>query len=198
MRPVGVDDDGICKLAAGESPARWPMTGAQPIAIMVAAHIAALSTLFGRHDATRPTTHHERVGQWTLSVTHDPFAGTTRCALAARAMVVDRGVVTFYFGDQARTFEALYKVDAGPAVSWRANAMVLASTGSLAMSEDLVNASGGRVPVPLSVLAGARSISIRISPKVRAREFSLADLPAALARAEAKGCEPEAFAVGVR
>ena len=113
-------------------------------------------------------------------------------------MVVDRGVVTFYFGDQARTFEALYKVDAGPAVSWRANAMVLASTGSLAMSEDLVNASGGRVPVPLSVLAGARSISIRISPKVRAREFSLADLPAALARAEAKGCEPEAFAVGVR
>ncbi len=165
---------------------------------LLAAGLAAY--LFGHHappaargarpPSTTVTSRHERVGQWLLTVTRDPFAQTTVCDLRGRSMLLARGAMTFYFGGKTETLDALYKVDDGRAVSWRVNAVALAASGALTQSEDLANPSGGRVAVPVKTLAGARYISIRPSLHVRARVYSVADLPAALARADADGCGP--------
>jgi hypothetical protein len=142
---------------------------------------------FAHHESTRPETQRSHVGQWTIAVTKDPFTGATTCRLRARGMTYADGVMTFDLGRRTRTFRALYKIDQGPATSWRTNAMALARSSSL-QTDDLLNPSGGRVLTPLGPLLGAHQIVIRPSPDIRAVTFSLADLSPALDRASASGC----------
>jgi hypothetical protein len=139
----------------------------------------------------KSATSRQRIGQWTLETTRDPFTGSTSCRLRTGAMSYSRLAMTFQLGRRVDTFDAFYKIDQGPAVSWRVNAMVLAASGVLLQSENLSNSSGGRVAVPLSVLVRAGAIAIRASSQQNARVFSLKDLPAALGRAKAAGCGSE-------
>jgi hypothetical protein len=146
---------------------------------------------FAHGPATTPTLHRRRVGQWTLEIIHDPFTDRTSCRLHAHAMTYGPVAVTFQFPASENTFGATYKIDDGPATSWRVNAMTLASRGVALQTEDLTNPSGGRVLAPVSALINAHSITIRPSAYLPARTFKLADLPAALEAGRAAGCGAE-------
>jgi hypothetical protein len=150
------------------------------------------------HRPAAVSVQRQHLGQWTLTVRRDRFAGATTCELRSRSMTVARGAVTFRLGANVRTYQAMYRLDDGPAVSWRANAMALASLGALPNGESLDNPSEGLVAVPLSTLSDTQTITIRASFVDRPRKFKLGDLPAALRAADAVGCNTRAFAEGDR
>ena len=151
--------------------------------------LSALVALFD-HRPAEVSVHHQHLGQWTLTIRRDRFAAATSCELRAHSMTVARGAVTFRFGPQVRTYDAMYRLDDGPPVSWRVNAMSLASHGALPEGEALANPSEGLVAVPLEALSGAQTIAIRTSARDRPRRFQIGDLPAALRAADALGCDP--------
>jgi hypothetical protein len=177
---------------------RAKMSGSECVMAIAMADLANTVAWIAPHDAAKPSLRRTRIGQWTLVVRRDRFSGATNCELRARAMSYARGVVTFRFGRGVQTYDAIYRVDDGPAVSWRVNAMTLASTGALAQSDDLANPSGGRVVTPLSVLSGAQTITIRPALGKKPHTFKVADLPSAMAAAEAADCGPDFLADGVR
>jgi hypothetical protein len=158
---------------------------------IVLPHLPPPSAWFSHGPSTRPVAHRRRVGHWTLEVTSDPFTGAIGCRLHGRGMMLERGVMTFDFGADAHTFEAVYRIDQGPATPWRVNAMALAAAGASLQTDSLKNPSGGKVLTPLGPLIGARKITIRPSPTAEARTFTLADLGPALHAASAAGCGPD-------
>jgi len=139
-------------------------------------------------DSTRPTVSRHRIGKWLLEVSHDPFTAQTWCRLKGGGMTYGPAAMTFKFDRGVDTFGAVYRIDNGPAVSWRVNAMTLASRGVPLQTDALHNASEGRVYVPTAALAGAQSITIRPAPTAPTRTFDLRALPAALDRAQTEGC----------
>jgi hypothetical protein len=155
---------------------------------IVLPHLPAPSAWFAHHPSAKPTTRRHKIGRWTLEVTHDPFTGVIGCRLLAHGMTLEAGVMRFDFGANVRTFEAVYRIDGGPATAWRANAMELAAAGAPLESESLDNPSGGRVLTPLKALIGARAIAIRPSPASEARTYQLVGLGQALHAAAGAGC----------
>ena len=145
----------------------------------------------GSLEAARPTTRRIRTGQWTIVVTRDRFADAVSCQMRAHDVTYAGGAVTFHFGAKVHTYEASYRIDDGPAISWRANAMTLAQTGALTPSDDLLNPSGGRVTLPAKLLDGAQSVTVRTSARARPRTFRIGDLAEALTTAAAAGCGPD-------
>jgi hypothetical protein len=143
---------------------------------------------FSHPESSRPTAHRERIGKWVLQVDHDPFTGQTWCRLKGGGMTYGPAAMIFKFDSHTDTFGAVYRIDGGPAVSWRVNAMTLASRGVTLQTDALNNPSGGRVYVPTAALAGAQTITIRPSPTLPTRTFDLSGLPGALGKAQAAGC----------
>jgi hypothetical protein len=138
--------------------------------------------------AQKPVTRDYQAGQWRLKVTRDPFTGTTTCQLRAKDVIVDHATATFRFGRNTPTYGAVYKIDQGPAVSWQANAMTLATGGAALQSDNLENPSDGRVLVPLGALSGAHQITIRPSDTTQPRVFGLDRLAEALTGLRTLGC----------
>ena len=130
----------------------------------------------------------DRIGQWALDVKRDSFTGTVSCSLKAPRMSFDRAAVTFQFSPRTETFDAVYRVDAGPALSWRISAMALAAHGVRLQNDDALNPSGGRVILPYSAVVGAKTVWIRPGPKARPRPFTIEGLSTAVAAARQAGC----------
>jgi hypothetical protein len=131
---------------------------------------------------------HGRTGQWELTVRRDDFAGQVRCHLRGRRMSVERTAMVFQLPGGRNTFDAAYRIDDAPAVSWRVNAMTLAADGVQFNHADLNNPSRGRVAIPLALLDGAGSVTIRATPGAPPARFDLHDLPAAVMAMRAAGC----------
>jgi len=143
---------------------------------------------FHHPDSTRPTTHRQRIGQWMLEVNHDPFTNQTWCRLKGHGMTYGPAAMTFKFDPHTDTFGAVYRIDQGPAISWRVNAMTLASRGVPLQTDALHNPSDGRVYVPTTALTGAQTIVIRPSPTSPTRAFDVSGLAGALNEARTAGC----------
>ena len=146
---------------------------------------------FERHKIDRPVTVHRKIGRWTLDLVKDPFLGTVQCRLRARNVTVERSAVIVQGPRNVNTFDAYYRLGAGPAVSWRVNAMELVSHGVPINDEALANPSGGRVAIPLRLAVSATTISIRPSERSRSYTVSLPNLDAALRQAKSLGCGPD-------
>jgi len=129
-----------------------------------------------------------RIGPWTLQVKRDGFTGQVTCSLVAPRMSFDHAAVTFRFSPRTETFDAIYRVDAGPAHSWRPNAMALAAHGVQLQSDDARNPSGGRVTLPYTALVGGKTVWIRPSAKARAWPFRIEELTSAVNAAKSSGC----------
>ena len=151
-------------------------------------HLPNPAAWFAHRDSAKPKVERRQIGQWRLEVVRDPFTGKTRCELKAKGMAYGPAAMTFRFTAHTDTFAAVYKIDDGPAVPWRANAMTLASRGVALQTDSLTNPSGGRVFVPTAALTGAQSVTIRTSPTAPTRTYHLDDLPTALAAAQSSGC----------
>ncbi|HEY2661069.1 MAG TPA: hypothetical protein VGI79_15210 [Caulobacteraceae bacterium] len=132
-----------------------------------------------------------QIGQWTLDVKHDPFTGTVSCALRAPRMSFEHAAVSFRFWPSIDTFDAMYRIDSGPAYSWRISALALAAHGVKLQADDARNPSGGKVTVPYNALIGGKTIWVRPSPEAAATPFKIDDLPAAVAAARSQGCTAE-------
>jgi hypothetical protein len=152
---------------------------------------ASLAALFASRDPTAATLHHRKFGQWTLEIRSDPFIGATRCSLHAPRIDIRQAVAVFHFPRRTDTFDAMYKVDAGPAVSWRVNSMFIASHGARLETDDSSHPSGGEVAIPLPALDGATAVTIRPGPDERAHAFRLDGLSAALTGAGEAGCKAD-------
>jgi hypothetical protein len=133
-----------------------------------------------------------------LVARRDDFAGAVHCRLRGRRMSWKDGAIVFQFSRRINTFDALYRLDGAQPVSWRINAMSLASSGVRFNDENLSNPSDGRVAIPLQVLNGAKSISIRPAVGERPLAFDLADLPSALRAAREAGCDAAAVGLHAR
>ncbi len=129
-----------------------------------------------------------RIGPWTLEVKRDQFTGQISCSLQAPRMRFDRAAVTFRFSPRTETFDAVYRVDAGPPHSWRLSAMALAAHGVPLQTDDARNPSGGLVTLPYSALVGGKTVWIRPSAKARAWPFKIEDLTSAVNTARSSGC----------
>ena len=138
-----------------------------------------------------PENTRQQIGQWTLAVKHDRFTGALSCSLTAPQMSFERAALTFRFSRRTETFDAVYRVDAGPAFSWRLSAMALAAHGVQLQTDDAANPSGGRVILPYSALVGGKTVWIRPSEKQRAWPFRIDDLASAVTAAKDAGCGTE-------
>ena len=127
-------------------------------------------------------------GGWRLARTDDPFTATSGCKLERRDVRMFSGVVTFSFGKEVDTANAVYKLDGGPVRTAGELGPEVAGHGVSYLSGNTYNPSDGRVRVPWTTLAGARRIDIRVNAKRRPRSFALDGLDAAVAAARQGGC----------
>ncbi|MDP3196632.1 hypothetical protein [Tabrizicola sp.] len=126
---------------------------------------------------------------WVLEVRQDGFTQTKTCILKARRMVYRTGVVTFQLRKSLNTANALYRLDAGPALSVGLVGPRAAGLGAEFKSDNTKNPSDGRVHIPASELKGFSTVFIRTPSQRRATAFDLNGLGQALAAAKAQGCD---------
>jgi hypothetical protein len=156
--------------------------------------LAALLALpfTGGHPADEQRQHHH-MGAWSLSVTHDRFAGQVKCKVAAHAMDFERQALVIRLPAKTDTSEAVYRVDGGPARPVRGDQMELADLGFALHQGDLANPSGGLVRVPARLLADAHQVSVQARPGAKVFNFRITGLDAALETARLAGCGPASF-----
>jgi hypothetical protein len=145
---------------------------------------------FAHAPANGPTTvlTQKRIGDWTLTVQHDPFADQTGCRLASGRQSYERGALVIRLPRKIDTADAVYRIDKGPPmfVSW--DRSTLASLGFALWQDDLENPSAGLVRIPVAKLATASTVQVEARPGNRVWTFSLKGFPAALAAAKQAGC----------
>jgi hypothetical protein len=129
-----------------------------------------------------------RLGRWQLEMVRDPFVGRVVCRLRSGSMTFTTGAMTFQFSGRVDTFPAIYKIDNGPAVAWRTNAMALAARRVKIADESLDNPSRGQVLIPDQFLNGAHAVSIRVAPDRAVTTFNLDGLAGAVAVVRATAC----------
>jgi hypothetical protein len=140
-----------------------------------------------------PSDGRTHIGLWTYQVGVDRFTGLKSCRLSARHVSYAHQALTFQFASKIDTSESLYRLDGGPAQSWRVNAMTLASAGVALHDDSLVNPSQGLVRIPAHELANTGAVTIRATPRSRPVKFHIEGFAAALAAAEAAGCAADRF-----
>ena len=128
-------------------------------------------------------------GGWRLSRADDRFTQTTGCKLERGDVRLFSGVVTFSLGRNTDTANAIYRLDGSPVRTAGELGPEVAGHGVSYMTGNTWNPSDGRVRVPWTTVAGARSIDIRANPKRRPRAFPLDSLDAAVAAARQGGCD---------
>jgi hypothetical protein len=97
-------------------------------------------------------------------------------------------VATFRFHHWVDTSRAEFKLDNGPALPAQSVALEAAALGAQLWTDNITNASDGRVSIPLGRLAQAQTITIRPNPRARPRSFTLSGLHALGGLAQTRGC----------
>jgi hypothetical protein len=144
-----------------------------------------LPPLFG-HGASDPAAH--RIGAWTVRERTDRFTHRSTCAVGRPRVRYDREALVLQLPARLDTSAAVYRIDGGPVISVREDAMELARLGFALQDDDLANPSGGRVTVPARRLAGARTIRIEAKPGGAVYSFEVDGLADALDAAARLKC----------
>ena len=156
-------------------------------------HLQLPNPPFGRLPPPRPreafASRARLPGGWRLTRTDDRFTQTVGCRLERGDVRLVSGVVTFSFGRNTDTANAIYRLDGGLVRAAGELGPEVAGHGVSYLSGNTWNPSDGRVRVPWTTVAGARSIDIRANPKRRPRAFVLDSLDAAVAAARQDGCD---------
>ena len=155
--------------------------------------LLALLTLAATPGRAADRIERRHLGAWTLEARTDAFTGARSCRLSASHMDYRRGAVVLRLPRWEDTSAAVYRVDAGPPVDTRAEAMEMARRGFALNDDTLTNPSGGLVRIPEEQLASAKIVWVRADAKSRPEVFKIAGLSAALDAAHAAGCPPDAF-----
>ena len=137
-----------------------------------------------------------RIPAWQIRVTRDRFTSERRCVLAqgrtsAPTVSYAHGAVTFQFERRLNTTHAFFQLDNGPVRAWNSIYPELVQTGAALEGRSLDNPTGGKVLLPLALLKGAHTVTIRPVPKAKPRQFTIDGLSDALGSAHNLGCDPE-------
>jgi hypothetical protein len=149
-----------------------------------------LPPLFG-HGAPDQATR--RVGAWTVRERTDPFTRRSTCVVTEPRVSYERQALVLQLPARLDTSAGVYRIDDGPVISVREDAMEVARLGFALHDDDLANPSGGRVTVPARRLTGARTIRVEVKPRGAVYSFKVDGLASALAAAAELGCGPDAL-----
>jgi hypothetical protein len=144
---------------------------------------------------TRGDTRIERshIGAWRLVVETDRFTGRLTCQLQRGGIAYERQALVFHLSSRVDTTNAAYRIDGGPTVWSRTDAMELAGLGFALYNDDLANPSGGLVRVPMRRVMGAHAISIQPKANASAIKFNIQGFDLAMKAADKAGCTAEEF-----
>jgi hypothetical protein len=137
--------------------------------------------------------HATRVGAWTVRERMDRFTHRSTCALARPRVRYERQALVLQLPARLDTSAVVYRIDEGPVISVREDAMELARLGFALHDDDLANPSGGRVTVPARRLAEARAIRVEVRPRGAVYSFKVDGLESALDAAARLGCGADDF-----
>ena len=140
------------------------------------------------HHPREVVQHRYGVDGWVLEIRKDSFSGDTRCRVQRGRLSYERQALVFHLPPRLNTFDAAYRIDAGPLILARDDAADLAAQGFALHDDDLANPSGGLVRIPARRLEGAKLVQIQTRPGVKPLRFRLYSLNAALDAAHRLGC----------
>ena len=129
-----------------------------------------------------------KVGPWLIGVHPDPFAGTTTCQVRTTEVSLQRDTLIFRVAPEGDTTAAVFRVDSGPPHRVAETFDAVRAQGFFPQRGWIVDPNGGEATLPVSCVAGASVVAIRVSPKRRPRQFDIARLSEAEAAATALGC----------
>ncbi len=132
------------------------------------------------------------LGPWRLTLERDGFSEAKRCTLTARGgrLFYHPGAVGFALG-KSDLGDAMVRVDAGVAISFRDLLPELAAARVRISGRDMDRPTDGLVWVPISRLGNAGTVAIAPRFGGRVRRFTVAGFERLVAYARAQGCEPE-------
>jgi hypothetical protein len=141
------------------------------------------------HHPREVVQHRYGVDGWVLEIRKDSFSGDTRCRVQRGRLSYERQALVFHLPPRLNTFDAAYRIDAGPLILARDDAADLAAQGFALNDDDLANPSGGLVRIPARRLDGAKLVQIQPRPETRPLRFNLTGLAPTLAAAKQLGCD---------
>lgn len=104
-------------------------------------------------------------------------------------MTYDRGVLTFHFGHDVDTANALFRADNGPTQSAGQVAVEAAGLGARFNGPNMTNPSNGEVHIPARELGEAIKVSIQPNHRASHRTFDMTGLSRAIEVAKVRGCD---------
>lgn len=162
---------------------------------MSAATLAVLASIwpFGHHAQTETSRY--LIPAWHVEATRDRFTQRMRCSVFQGHrnrpdVIYARDTLAFSFPRSRNTLTADYRVDNGPVQPWTAVYPALIGSGATLAGRSMSNPTQGWVILPVTVVAGATTVTIRSRPDDRPRTFSVGGLGDALASAKRLGCDP--------
>jgi hypothetical protein len=153
--------------------------------------LAALSLVVTAVDA--PDITKGRSGVWTYDVYDDRFTGLRACRLHERHVRYVRHTLRFDLGSRTQTYDAVYRIDDGPAQTAASQQMAVAKDGVSLTDDRLANPSGGLVNIPAQTLKAGRMVTVRASARARPVSFDISGFNEALSAALAAGCPTDRF-----
>jgi len=151
---------------------------------MISAILLSIS-LFGHGQLNTSSQH---VAGWTLKITRDPYADQTSCSLRKGRVIFERHSLVFDFGAGTDTDNAFFRLDGGAPHSLSEVKIEDERNGFFDNGVSLKDPLAGRVVLPVSAVADAKEVSIRLSPKYGPHTFDVRGLADALAAAKSAGC----------
>lgn len=156
---------------------------------MTPAAILALSWFWTAHPAgAHVATEVTRAGDWRIEKVTDRFSGETACKLERGDVEVRDGALIVKLGNHVDTTNGRYRIDAGPVKKLDDASLDLAGVHYPFFNERATSPIRGRAPLPLSYVAGAKTVTIQAKPNRKAYTFGLDGLAGALDAAKAAGC----------
>lgn len=155
------------------------------------AALAMLGGLFHPNDKLRHDVRaqHYRVDGWRLELWDDRFTGQTTCRIERSNVVYSQGIVTFRFGHNVDTANALFRLDDGSVHTAGSVAVEAAGMGAKLSGPNLTNPSNGEVHIPADDLGDTLKVSIKPNNRMGHRVFDLTGLSHALEAAKARRCD---------
>jgi hypothetical protein len=132
---------------------------------------------------------HYRVDGWRLDIHRDRFTGSEVCTLRRPNITYGHGVLTFRFGHDIDTANALFRIDNGPVQSAGRVAVEAAGLGARFNGPNMTNPSNGEVHIPAADLNGGLRVSIEPNKRSSHRTFDVTGLSHAIETAKSRACD---------
>lgn len=147
---------------------------------------------FGHSGQT--TSNRYLIPAWHIDTTRDRFNSRVVCRVfqgSRHQPIVSyaRGTLAFAFARSRNTLAAEFRVDNGPTRPWTSVYPALVGAGATLPGTSMTNPTQGLVILPIGILTGATTVTIRARPSDRPRVFSVGGLGDAIASARRLGCD---------